>query len=170
MLVITVGVSLLLHFFRSEFWRFKYHLAKYRLGRNKSESNRFEFDAFVSYSSTDEAWVLNMLVKNLENTNNLRLCLHERDFQIGRPIADNIVSSLEKSSSCILVLTKKFTKSYWCNFEAHAAHHMFQEQGRVKNMVSRDNCTLMVNFKCIFYCFRIYFSYFECMFAYFTVF
>ena len=138
LLVITAGVSLLLHFFRSEFWRFKYLLAKYRLGRNKSKlSSSFEFDAFVSYSSTDEAWVLNQLVEKLESSNEgLKLCLHERDFQIGRPIADNIVSSLEKSSSCILVLTEKFTKSYWCNFEAHVAHHMFQEQGRVKNLVS----------------------------------
>jgi hypothetical protein len=142
LLVITVGVSLLLHFFRSEFWRFKYHLAKYRLGRNKSKlSKSFEFDAFVSYSSSDEAWILNMLVKNLENSNNLKLCLHERDFQIGRPIADNIVCSIEKSASCILVLTEMFTKSYWCNFEAQVAHHMFQEQGRVKKLVSLNNWT-----------------------------
>ena len=129
-------VSLFIHIFRSEFWRIKYLLARYRLGKNQPEVvNKFEYDAFLSYSSADEVWVLQQLVEKLEKEGQFRLCLHERDFQIGRPIADNIVFSLEQSSSCIIVLTEKFSQSYWCNFEAHVAHHMFQEQGRVDNLV-----------------------------------
>jgi hypothetical protein len=95
----------------------------------------FQYDAFLSYASADEVWVLQQLVEKLEKEENFRLCLHERDFQIGRPIADNIVFSLDQSSCCILVLTEKFTESYWCNFEAHVAHHMLQEQGRMENLV-----------------------------------
>ncbi len=136
MLVILAIVSLSIHLFQTEFWRVKYLLARYRIGRHKPRVvNKFVYDAFISYSSTDEAWVLHQLVEKLEKEENFRLCLHERDFQIGRPIADNIVFSLEQSSSCILILTEKFCQSYWCNFEAQVAHHMFQEQGRMENLV-----------------------------------
>ena len=133
-------LSLLYHFCSPDFGYFKYKLAKYAMQRNKLKvDKRFEYNAFLSYSSSDEAWVIHQLVEKLEKEDQFRLCLHERDFQIGQPIADNIVLGLEQSSSCILILTEKFTESYWCNFEACVAHHMFQEQGRMDNLVNLYN-------------------------------
>ena len=124
---------------RYQIWNIKYKLAKYRLKRSASQpSDVYMYHAFVSYSSTDEEWVANELVKKLEQVDDgipIKLCLHERDFQIGRPISENIVLSLEQSACCILVLSEKFTKSYWCNFEAHVAHQMFQEENRMDNLV-----------------------------------
>ena len=54
-------------------------------------------------------------VANLETdgSDSMNLCLHERDFYIGKTIADNIVASLEESRACIVVLTKAYTKSRW---------------------------------------------------------
>ena len=43
----------------------------------------------------------------------VKLCLHERDFKIGRPIAENIVAALEESRTCVLVLTDSYAKSGW---------------------------------------------------------
>jgi len=142
--LLALTVILLLYIFRHQLWQLKYQLAKYRLGKKVLSTNmvndKFLYDAFVSYSSADESWVLNQLVEQLENDQQsesgpIKLCLHERDFQIGLPIADNIVLSLQNSATCILVLTEKFTESYWCNFEAQVAHHMFQEQNRESNLV-----------------------------------
>jgi hypothetical protein len=146
LVVLVLIVIGLLYRFRHQLWQFKYQLAKYRLKKKELNvnmvNNQFIYDAFVSYSSADESWVLNELVEHLESnyqneSDQIKLCLHERDFQIGLPIADNIVLSLQNSATCILVLTEKFTESYWCNFEAQVAHHMFQEQHREQNLVKQ---------------------------------
>ena len=140
LVLLAMVVILLLYIFRHQLWQLKYRIAKYRIGKlNKNTTpEKFTYDAFVSYSSEDENWVSNQLVEHLENneSDQIKLCLHERDFKIGLPIADNIVLSLQNSASCILVLTDKFTESYWCNFEAQVAHHMFQEQNREKKLVN----------------------------------
>ena len=141
LVLIVIG---LLYKFRHQLWQFKYQLAKYRLGKKGLNKNmaqeEFTYDCFVSYSSEDESWVLNQLIEHLENNqqnerDQVKLCLHERDFKVGLPIADNIVLSLRNSASCILVLTKKYTESYWCNFEAQVAHYMFQEEKREARLV-----------------------------------
>jgi hypothetical protein len=48
-----------------------------------------------------------------ESGDGLQLCLHERDFKIGRPIAENIVACLEQSRSFVLVLSSSYAKSSW---------------------------------------------------------
>ena len=127
---------------RYKIWSLRYRLAKYLLrGQSASSSGQYIFDGFVSYSSADEKWVIDELVQRLEKEtaeikNPIKLCVHERDFKIGLPIAENIVLCLQQSLTCILVLTKDFPQSYWCNFEANVAHQMFIEQNRLNNLVS----------------------------------
>ena len=143
LLVAVVIFSFVVYKFRFEFWLLSYRMAKYQL-RNKNfvqGAKDFAFNAFVSYSSADEDWVYNELVNNLENSSNngeeeIRLCLHERDFKIGLPIAENIVFHLEQSAACIMVVSEKFIQSYWCNFELQVAHKMFEEQSRQEKLVS----------------------------------
>ena len=134
-----------LYFYRTKQWSLRYQLAKYRLKRQAGpiEGREFSFNAFVSYSSADETWVTTKLLSNLEtecgdSDDPFKLCIHERDFKVGMPIADNIVLNLEQSICCILILTESFTQSYWCNFEAHAAHQLFLEQNRIDNLVRHD--------------------------------
>merc|ERR1712223_1696937 len=67
-----------------------------------------EYDAFVSYSGLDQDWIDQVLVPNLEP--GYRLCLHERDFQLGRSMTENYV------------------KSTWCNFEAQVAQAIMKEK------------------------------------------
>jgi hypothetical protein len=54
-------------------------------------------------------------VTNLEKEGEdfVHLCLHERDFKLGRPIAENIVAALEESRTCIIVLTAAYAQSSW---------------------------------------------------------
>ncbi|XP_064598821.1 toll-like receptor 4 [Liolophura sinensis] len=84
------------------------------------------FDAFISYSSLDNGWVINTLVKRLESKEKgpaFKLCVHHRDFEVGAAIADNVVKSVESSRHTVLVLSRNFTKSEWCIYEFRTAMH-----------------------------------------------
>uniref|UniRef100_A0A3B3ZU00 Toll-like receptor 2 n=1 Tax=Periophthalmus magnuspinnatus TaxID=409849 RepID=A0A3B3ZU00_9GOBI len=77
------------------------------------------FDAFVSYSERDSAWVDNYLLPELEQTG---LCLHRRDFLPGRWIMDNIVIAIESSRRTLFVLSHNFVRSDWCKYELDFTH------------------------------------------------
>ncbi|ESO87342.1 hypothetical protein LOTGIDRAFT_107312 [Lottia gigantea] len=74
------------------------------------------YDVFVSYSAEDD-WVLDNLVPQLEGNEGMKLCIHERDFQPGRLIIDNIVESIENSRRVLIILSNNFARSEWCQFE-----------------------------------------------------
>ncbi|KAG8223015.1 hypothetical protein J437_LFUL000723 [Ladona fulva] len=79
------------------------------------------FDAFVSYSSKDEAFVAQELAPALEP--NYKLCLHYRDFPVGSYISETIVQAVESSKRTIMVLSENYIRSEWCRFEFKSAHH-----------------------------------------------
>ena len=83
------------------------------------QNNRvFKFDAFVCYNEHDSQWVLNEILPRLEGPeNHLKLCLHKRDWLVGRDIVDNIVESMEDSRKTLLIVSNAFASSQWCHFE-----------------------------------------------------
>ena len=121
-------------------WRVK--LAWYtvlHLFYNKEQQRTdFRFDAFISYCSHDEDWVRKKLVANLEKENNkYKLCLHYRHFIPGRCITDNITAAVQKSRKTVLVVTKKYLKSGWCDFETRFAQtdHLHEHTGGVIGII-----------------------------------
>lgn len=88
----------------------------------------FQYDAFVSYSNEDQTFVTK-LVDVLENsTPLLKLCVYERDFQIGTVISESVVKNIETSRRIILIISDSFAKSQWCRWEMHLAEcHQLQE-------------------------------------------
>ncbi|KAJ8303803.1 hypothetical protein KUTeg_018726 [Tegillarca granosa] len=83
-----------------------------------------EYDAFLSYSSSDENWVVNVLCKKLESSPlNFSLCLHYKHFIPGAYVAENIIECVEKSRHTIMVLSNNFLKSEWCIMEFRKAFH-----------------------------------------------
>jgi SIR2-like domain/TIR domain len=75
------------------------------------------YDAFISYSSKDSAWVRGTLLPGLERAG-LRVCIDYRDFAIGVPILENIEQAIDQSSKTLLVLTPNWVASEWTAFES----------------------------------------------------
>ncbi|CAG2256222.1 unnamed protein product [Mytilus edulis] len=86
--------------------------------------NPKHYDAFISYSSSDERWVYDVLFKRLQSLlPDASLCLHHKDFIPGACIAENIINSVENSRFTLLVLSSNFIESEWCQLEFQKAFH-----------------------------------------------
>ena len=115
-----------------------YFSVVYLFYNKEQQRTDFRFDAFISYCSHDEDWVRKKLVANLEKENNkYKLCLHYRHFIPGRCITDNITAAVQKSRKTVLVVTKKYLKSGWCDFETRFAqtHHLHEHTGGVIGII-----------------------------------
>lgn len=92
------------------------------------DSKEYKYSAFVAYHNSDYKWVCGPLCSYLEKERNHVLCLHHRDFIPGSFIADNICEAISQSRKIILVISKQFLESYWCEFELEMARmQMFHE-------------------------------------------
>ncbi|XP_062312492.1 toll-like receptor 13 [Osmerus eperlanus] len=99
--------------------------------RSKSR-RRYNYDAFVSYSGKDERWVVEELLPNLEQRGPpfLRLCLHSRDFQLGKDIVENITESLYRSRHTLCLVSRHYLHSNWCSLEMRLATCRLQAEHR----------------------------------------
>lgn len=77
----------------------------------------FTYDVFISYSHRDRDWVWNWLLPRLEKAG-LKVCLDDRDFEIGVPAIVNMENAVKNSRKTILVMTPNWTGSEWTDFEA----------------------------------------------------
>jgi hypothetical protein len=81
------------------------------------QNNHFDYDVFVSYASENLPWVRRHLMPQLEEGLGLRLCIHERDFITGKNIVDNISDCVESSKKVMMLFSRHFKRSQWCQFE-----------------------------------------------------
>uniref|UniRef100_A0A7M4FVI4 Toll-like receptor 13 n=1 Tax=Crocodylus porosus TaxID=8502 RepID=A0A7M4FVI4_CROPO len=96
--------------------------------KRKRQHKKYNYDAFVSYNTEDEKWVINDLLPKLEDEYHWKLCLHHRDFEPGRAILDNIVDNIYGSRKTICVITRHYLESEWCSKEIQvASFRLFDE-------------------------------------------
>ncbi|KAM8846436.1 toll-like receptor 21 [Synchiropus picturatus] len=125
------------------YWKIKYGCYVFRSWfkeqwrRIREEQENCKYDAFISYNSSDEDWVMDYLLPNLEgNGSSFKLCLHHRDFELGRDIVDNIVTAVYSSRKTICVVSKNFLQSEWCSLEIQlASYRLFDEHRDVLLLV-----------------------------------
>nr|CAD7459546.1 unnamed protein product [Timema tahoe] len=137
---LVVVSTLLVFFYRQEmrvWFHSRYGIRLFYRGVEIDRDDREKlFDAFVSYSSKDEAFVAEELAPTLEHGDPpYKLCLHYRDFPVGAFIADTIVQAVESSRRTIMVLSENFIKSEWCRFEFKSAHHQVLRDRRRRLIV-----------------------------------
>ncbi|KAI4901601.1 hypothetical protein NFI96_026400, partial [Prochilodus magdalenae] len=111
-------------------WRVQKRRVGQERGDLEVEVEEMKYDAFVSFSSHDEAWVFGELAPRLEEQGQprLRLCLHHRDFEVGKGIMDNIAESVYSSRRTVCVLSRRYLRSDWCSLEMRVATHRLLEE------------------------------------------
>lgn len=88
----------------------------------------YAYDAFLSYNTHNEEWVINDLLPVLENQYHWKLCLHHRDFEPGRSILENIVDNIYMSRKTICIISRHYLESEWCSKEIQvASFRLFDE-------------------------------------------
>ncbi|CAC5417175.1 unnamed protein product [Mytilus coruscus] len=126
-LCVSVGVILiiaLIVIFKIR-WHIRYWiylLSAKRRGHSRMDSKEYIYDGFVVYCDTDREWVHQKLVPFLEVEHGYKLCIHYRDFHVGKLIVDNILENMEESRKIILVMSNAFSRSKWCQFEVLLAN------------------------------------------------
>lgn len=141
LMILLSTVSLLLYV--KLYWKIKYGYYVFRSWcseqwrRLREKEENCKYDAFISYNSFDEQWVMDQLLPNLEgNGSSFKLCLHHRDFEPGRYILDNIVSAVYSSRKTICVVSRNFLSSEWCSLEIQlASYRLFDEHRDVLLLV-----------------------------------
>lgn len=88
-----------------------------------------KYDAFISYSTQDELFVLEEFVHRLEPQ--FKLALHYREFPSAR-IADAVMEGANKSRRFIIFVTENFLHYEWKNIEAKSAHQQVLWDARNK--------------------------------------
>lgn len=78
--------------------------------------NRIKYSAFVSHAHEDQDIVENELIPMLEN-DSFKLCVHYRDWEVGRFVPDQIVDSVKASHRTIILVTQHYLDSDWCHLE-----------------------------------------------------
>ena len=75
---------------------------------------------FISYSSKDFRWVTEHLITILEK-HSIVYSIHSRDFEIGRPIVQNMADSVYGSRQVLIVLSENYLASNFCREELQMA-------------------------------------------------
>lgn len=83
----------------------------------------YNYDVFVSYCDENRDWVLQQFLPNIEEDQEINVCLHERDFQVGLSILENIIYCMDRSRALLLIVSERFLLSHWCQFEMHLAQY-----------------------------------------------
>lgn len=129
-------------------WHFRYwiFLAKTIYFRHKMHHRRnskyksitYTYDAFVSYSHEDRNFVVR-LVSKLENEEPyLKLCVYERDFEIGCVISEAVMNKVNASRKIVFVVSNSFAQSQWCIWELQLAEYQ-------RAFLRLDNATEYLN-------------------------
>nr|XP_046148596.1 toll-like receptor 13 isoform X1 [Oncorhynchus gorbuscha] len=137
LVLLTLLGSFIYHLLR---WQVVYayylFLAYLHDSKRRNRQTPHQYDAFVSYNTHDECWVVRELLPELEGEQGWKLCLHHRDFQPGKPIIENITDAIYRSRKTICVITHRYLQSEWCSREIQvASFRLFDEQKDVLILV-----------------------------------
>ncbi|MFT4101244.1 MAG: TIR domain-containing protein [Burkholderiaceae bacterium] len=100
-----------------------------------------EYHVFVSYRSTDRAWALS-LVARLEGAG-LRVFIDQRELQVGEYLAGQLQSALQRSRAAVLLVSRGWIESPWCQQEANILVKRAVEDGRFRLLPLRLDDSVM---------------------------
>ncbi|KAG8434082.1 hypothetical protein GDO86_012453 [Hymenochirus boettgeri] len=89
----------------------------------QKERKTYKYDAYISYCSDDENWVVENLLVMLEmdGHHKYKICFKPRDFVPGSYYIDNIQDAISSSRKTLCVVSRKYLESDWCRTEMQLA-------------------------------------------------
>ncbi|XP_046546833.1 toll-like receptor 4 [Haliotis rubra] len=77
----------------------------------------FKYDIFIYYSQHDDyQWVCTTFLQKVEVEKGLRLCIPDRDFDVGVCAAEEIINCIHNSWKTVLYITETFLQDEMCSF------------------------------------------------------
>ena len=83
---------------------------------------------FISYSSKDFTWVSENLISLLDK-HSIPYSIHIRDFELGKPIVQNMADSVYGSRQVLIVMSDNYLASNFCRQELHMAYQRRVDTG-----------------------------------------
>ena len=127
----------------------RYGIRLWTTGQDSSPADQNKlFDAFLSYSAKDDAFVQQMLATNLEyGSPTYKLCLQHRDCPSGGGaygLSETIGQAVESSRRTVMIISPNFIKAEWCRFEYKSALHQLFGNQRMYNKPSKRLIVILI--------------------------
>ncbi|XP_033733368.1 toll-like receptor 4 [Pecten maximus] len=133
LLVLSLVLAVICHTFR---WRILYFFYRHcKIKHGLEDATCYDFDLFVAYTAADSPWIWQQLRPKLELQQHIQLCLHERDFEVGESISQNIVNCLQKSKKILFVISEEYIAARWCDFELEMANMERVQRGCTNSII-----------------------------------
>ena len=117
----ALGVAVCVLIYRNR-WKLRYLYYTRRRRHNTVGDDRiFEYDAFISYASSEGRFIKQFLVKELEKDRGFKVWVADRDAMAGVSIAENLAHAIGSSKKTILILSRRYFKEGWCDYEMNLA-------------------------------------------------
>ncbi|XP_021375444.1 toll-like receptor 4 [Mizuhopecten yessoensis] len=133
LVILAIVCATIGHTFRWRILYFFYRNCKIKPGMEDTTS--YSYDLFVAYTAADSPWIWQQLRPTLELQHSIPLCLHERDFEVGESISQNIVNCLQKSKKILFVISPEYIAARWCDFELEMANMERVQRGCTNSII-----------------------------------
>lgn len=103
-----------------------------------------KYHVFISYRDVDEdrIWIRQLILR-LENSYHFICCDHVVDFEPGHKIIENIKNAVTQSVKTVVILTKEYVESYWCEYEIEYALLLnMDKKERILIPVLKEECKI----------------------------
>ena len=105
-----------------------FHLSNFFINAGFPEEEVTSNKLFISYSSKDFSWVNENLIYYLDK-HSISYSIHVRDFELGRPIVENMADSVYGSRQVLIALSGNYLASNFCREELHMAVQRAADRG-----------------------------------------
>jgi len=104
-------------------WKIRYLIYSRRLRyRHQGFERLFQNDVMISYAKGKSKFVKDELFPRLvEHFDTDRIWIFDRDANLLKPIADNIIAGILSSRKIVLFIDEEYVRDSWCNYDLNMA-------------------------------------------------